>query len=444
MWAAPFGGFFAMLLGACLLALGHPASAGADVCDPPVAYPGDDASQAAIAQWMAQGAQARTVPGELPVMAALVESGLKNPNSGDSDQAGYFGMRTSVWDTGVYADFPTHPELQLTWFLDQALAIRAARVVAGDLAFGTDPSHWGEWAADVERPAEQLRGRYQLRLDDAHALIGAGCSNAPVQLAVTNDSLGPATVGSPYSVTLTATGSGTLTWSVASGVLPAGLTLDTDGRLSGTPTTATPTPASLVVKVTDGAQVDTKSLRIDVVEPLAVPQPTFPAAEVGHALTTRPLLATGGRSPYTWALAGAPAWITFDPASALLNGMPTAAGSFPLQASVEDAYGTTATLDLVVTVNARVRISPTKLPVAKVGKLYRATLRTVGGVPPFTWKATSGKVTVWIRIDRKLGILSGRPGKAGAYPLKFTVTDSLGATSAVSLTLPVRALPKRR
>ena len=153
-------------------------------------------------------------------MAALVESGLKNLGSGDSDQAGFFGMRTSVWDAGVYAGFPAQPELQLTWFIDQALAIRASRVSAGDLAFGTDPNSWGEWVADATRPAAQFRGRYQLRLDDARALIGTSCSSTPEKLSVVSDSLAPATVGVPYSVKLAATGGGTLTWSVASGICP--------------------------------------------------------------------------------------------------------------------------------------------------------------------------------------------------------------------------------
>jgi NlpC/P60 family len=34
-----------------------------------------------------------------------------------------------------------------------------------------DPKHYGDWIADVERPAAQYRGRYQLRLDDAQALL---------------------------------------------------------------------------------------------------------------------------------------------------------------------------------------------------------------------------------------------------------------------------------
>ena len=38
--------------------------------------------------------------------------------------------------------------------------------------FGKDPSHWGDWIADVERPAAQYRGRYQLRLGEARGLLG--------------------------------------------------------------------------------------------------------------------------------------------------------------------------------------------------------------------------------------------------------------------------------
>jgi len=37
--------------------------------------------------------------------------------------------------------------------------------------FGKDATNWGEWIADVELPAEQYRGRYQLRLAEARALL---------------------------------------------------------------------------------------------------------------------------------------------------------------------------------------------------------------------------------------------------------------------------------
>ena len=44
------------------------------------------------------------------------------------------------------------PELQAKWFIDHALAVKRQRIAAGDASFGKDPSKWGEWIADVERP----------------------------------------------------------------------------------------------------------------------------------------------------------------------------------------------------------------------------------------------------------------------------------------------------
>jgi cell wall-associated NlpC family hydrolase len=118
---------------------------------------------------MAATAQERGLPPELPVMASLVEAGLKNHAGGDRDSVGLFQMRTSIWNKGRYEGYPNRPGLQLRWFLDRAETVRSQRVAAG---LGVhDPRHYGDWIADIERPAEQYRGRYQLRLLDARALL---------------------------------------------------------------------------------------------------------------------------------------------------------------------------------------------------------------------------------------------------------------------------------
>ena len=90
--------------------------------------PGDAAPKRALAAWMAYGAAVRGVPGELPVMAALVESGMTNLSYGQADSVGFFAMRTSIWNQGEYAGYLTNPPLQLKWFIDQALAVKAARL----------------------------------------------------------------------------------------------------------------------------------------------------------------------------------------------------------------------------------------------------------------------------------------------------------------------------
>jgi hypothetical protein len=142
-----------------------------DLADVAAEYPGNDASQEQLARWLAKQAEKHGLPPELPVMASLVESGVKNLNFGDRDSVGFFQMRTEIWNKGEYAGYPDHPELQIKWFIDHAVAIKKQRIAAGDADFGRDPSKWGEWIADVERPAEQFRGRYQLRLDEARELL---------------------------------------------------------------------------------------------------------------------------------------------------------------------------------------------------------------------------------------------------------------------------------
>ena len=142
-------------------------------------YPGDDAPKEQIAAWMARQSHKAGLPAELPIMAALVESRLSNVGHGHADSIGYFQMRTSIWDQGEYKGYGEKPELQLKWFIDHALHEKQKRVGRGETAFLKDSSKWGEWIADVERPAEEYRGRYQERLAEARELLGGAQAGAP-------------------------------------------------------------------------------------------------------------------------------------------------------------------------------------------------------------------------------------------------------------------------
>ena len=154
---------------------GTPVPGPGDPC--PAAYPGDDAKQPAIARWMARGAALRDLPQELPVMAGLAESGLRNLRTRGGSHYGFFGMHRSL-NTGVYRGFPRDPELQLRWFTDTAILVRQRAVAEGDEYFGTDPSGYGLWIADVERPAPANRDGYQPYLEDADALVTGSCTPA--------------------------------------------------------------------------------------------------------------------------------------------------------------------------------------------------------------------------------------------------------------------------
>ncbi len=124
---------------------------------------------------------------------------------------------------------------------------------------------------------------------------------ATVAPTVTTTSLPGAVVGVAYSQTLTATGDATITWSVQSGSLPNGLSLNAStGAITGTPTTSG--SSTFTVRATNGAGFDDQSLTIVVSEAPTItvtPDPT--TATVGGTRTetiTRSVAAGAGGVTY--------------------------------------------------------------------------------------------------------------------------------------------------
>ena len=111
-----------------------------------------------------------------------------------------------------------------------------------------------------------------------------------------------------YSAALAATGGTTpYTWSVSTGTLPAGLTLDpTTGAITGTPTAAG--TVDFTVSATDSsspAMTANQALSIVVapatVSPLSITTTSLSGGTVGSAYSAA-LAATGGTTPYTWSV----------------------------------------------------------------------------------------------------------------------------------------------
>jgi hypothetical protein len=76
---------------------------------------------------------------------------------------------------------------------------------------------------------------------------------AVVPLVIQTTVIPNAQVGAPYSLQLQASGgTAPYIWSISAGALPAGLSMDSTGLITGTPTgPATTTPDNFTVSVTD-------------------------------------------------------------------------------------------------------------------------------------------------------------------------------------------------
>jgi hypothetical protein len=237
-------------------------------------------------------------------------------------------------------------------------------------------------------------------------------------------------------------------WSINSGTLPTGLTIDpSTGLISGTPAAAGSYTFEVLAKVIADTRTDTKVLGIVVRDALAIvadePFSETPraAAEVTAPFTTT-FGATGGDGVYTWALASGVLPTGLAMTGATIEGTPRVAGDYRFVVRLTDAEGRAASYAARITVAAKLLITTRTLPLATAGKRYRTKLATTGGVKPTTWKLVSGPLPRGVRLDRTLGVLSGKPTKPGRYRITLEVVDELDVFSTRSLTLVVKAAPK--
>jgi len=226
------------------------------------------------------------------------------------------------------------------------------------------------------------------------------------------------------------------TWSLASGSLPAGVTLSSTGLLSGTPTAEG--SFTFRVRATGGGNAtDIETETLTVRQPLTLTSALGAArAEVGLPFESKQS-AGGGSGTYTWSVGpGAlPAGVTLA-ADGTISGTPTLPGRYAFTLTVTDSESRSKSVNVTLVVKPKLAFKTLKLKTGKAGAAYRSRVLVTGGVAPLTWTLT-GKVPRGLTIGRT-GLLVGTLTKAGKYRLTVTVTDALGASAKKTLTLSVK------
>jgi len=161
----------------------------------------------------------------------------------------------------------------------------------------------------------------------------------PAVTVTSPDTLPADTVNSVYSQTLTATGGdgSNYSWLLTGGTLPAGLSLGTDGVISGTPT-GTDT-ATVTVQATSGGQSASKDITVIINWPPVSITTTSPLPDgTRNVVYSTTLVAAGGDGSYSWTQTGGtlPAGLSLS-AAGVLSGTPTSPGQTTFTLPVSSA-----------------------------------------------------------------------------------------------------------
>ncbi len=295
---------------------------------------------------------------------------------------------------------------------------------------------------------------FTIRVQDAGSNVATRQFQLTVTtgLTITTQSLPNGTVGVGYQQTLQGTGgSAPYTWSVISGALPVGLSLNGGtGVISGTPNTTIGSPYQFVIRLRDSAGAQAEKLFTISISGTsggpAITTASLPNANPGvpysHALT-----ASGGTAPYSWTIIGGipPAGFSLSP-QGVLTGTASQGqiGQYAITVQVTDAGGQSATKQLTLNVVAvsSLAIGTTSLPNANVGVPYTQVLVASGGSNTgYTWQLSpgSGSLPPGLTLS-PTGAISGTPSSAGSFAFTVQVSDSTGATATRQLSISVTSV----
>ena len=262
---------------------------------------------------------------------------------------------------------------------------------------------------------------------------------------VTPPILSGGAINMPYSQPLVATGGiPLLTWSISSGQLPPGLSLDpSSGAISGIASEAG--SFSFTVQVSDSASLKvSKQLTITIAPGLTISTaPALPAGAEGAAYGLT-LVAAGGRSPYIWSIISGslPPGLDLDPSNGRISGTLSAAGTFGFTAQVSDSGSVGASKQFTITIAPHLAITTSPLVSnLMAGTVFTLALAANGGTPPYVWAVTAGSLPDGLALDAASGLVSGRPSAPGPFELSIQVSDNAGAVSSRQFSLSVDAPP---
>ncbi len=250
--------------------------------------------------------------------------------------------------------------------------------------------------------------------------------------------------GLPYSYIFTANGLPAPTYTVQSGALPAGVTLNAStGALSGTPS-ATGTFGPITIRATNiMGTFDTAPFSIAInTAPTAFTAQTPPAGTSGSAYSYT-FAANGTPAPTYSLFAGTlPPGLTLNPSTGALSGTPSSGGTYSgIVIRASNIAGALNSNPVSITVSG----APTSFVAAPangvVGTPY-SSFFLANGFPAPTYALFSGVLPTGLSLNASTGELSGTPTAAGVFGVTvIRASNGAGSLNSNSFNITIAAAP---
>ncbi len=296
---------------------------------------------------------------------------------------------------------------------------------------------------------------------DATNGVAVGQSNTvslTVDVTPTLSYTSPATIATGVAMTPldpAVTPAGVSSWSLASGTLPAGVSVSpTTGVISGTPTGVGITGLShtytFTIDATNGVAVgasNTVSLTVDVTPTLSYTSPATVAT--GVAMTPLdPTVTPAGVSSYALGTGTLPAGVSFSPSTGVVSGTPTGVGitgssqtyTFTIDATNGVAVGASNTVSLTVDEPPTLVYPGTETTNAGTTLSFGpSSVTPAAGVTSFA--LASGTLPTGVTVNSTTGFVSSSgplgAGTVGTYTFTISALNGVAVGTSNTITLTV-------
>ena len=230
-------------------------------------------------------------------------------------------------------------------------------------------------------------------------------------------------IGSSYSRSLSASGTGTVTYSLASGSLPPGITLSSNGTLSGTPTTGVSQTFTFSVNATASSLTTTSNdFFITRYQRLPVWTDNILSSDLRIGVAYSDSVQAQNATSYS--VSGLPSG-GLSHSGGTVSGTPTTTSTifFTIIASNSDGNFVTQNFSLTPKPAFAVWVDNTlTTTTVKVGQSYSDGISATGAV---SYAVNTGSLPAGINLNTSTGVLSGTPTTVGTYVFTLRAANSL-------------------